>query len=121
MVVTRVLASDMADPDLRCQAYLRRAGWCDGRGPAHMRDLGDDTWVMAYPLIFHWTITRGLFADPVGYFDRWCYANAAGALAALAAFPMHPQDGYEPMGWHRHPASGRRRPDGDPAREFRER
>lgn len=122
MVVSELLAPDIADADPRCRAYLQRAGWRDGRsGSPHMRDLGDDTWVMAYPLLFHWTVTRGLFDDPVGYVDRWCYADAAGALEALAAFPMYPPADYEPTGWHRHPGSGRRRPGGEPALEFRKR
>jgi hypothetical protein len=52
-----------------------------------------------------------------GYFsDTWIYdveQADAGWRAALG------WDGEgEPDGWHRHPQSGRRRPDGDPAKEF---
>jgi hypothetical protein len=38
-------------------------------------------------------------------------------LAAVLA--AHEWDGTgEPVGWMRHPQTGRRRPDGDPAREY---
>lgn len=43
----------------------------------------------------------------------WQYQRATTALAAAEAW-----DGTgEPDGWYRHPATGRRRPDGDPERE----
>lgn len=48
------------------------------------------------------------------YSDVWQYQSVQAALAAHDAW-----DGVgEPTGWYRHPASGRRRPDGDPAKEF---
>lgn len=48
------------------------------------------------------------------YDDGWCYHNLASALTALDAW-----DGSgEPTGWHRHPPSGRRRENGDPAKEI---
>jgi len=44
----------------------------------------------------------------------WQYQSRDAALVALAAW-----DGEgEPEGWYRHPATGRRRPGGDPAQEF---
>lgn len=60
--------------------------------------------------------THAIIADlSSGYYgDRWCYHTYAQAKAALMAW-----DGEgEPTGWHRHPDSGRRRPDGDPTREY---
>lgn len=59
--------------------------------------------------------THAIIADLTGmyYGDRWCYSTYAQALAALAAW-----DGEgEPSGWMRHPTSGRRRENGDPAKE----
>lgn len=48
------------------------------------------------------------------YDDGWCYKDVSLATAALDRW-----DGTgEPEGWHRHPTSGRRRPDGDPSREY---
>jgi hypothetical protein len=53
-------------------------------------------------------------ADKIGYADRWCYATRELAQKALDEWTG--QD--EPSGWHRHPATGRRRENGDPAREY---
>jgi hypothetical protein len=65
-------------------------------------------------LIYTAAVCVGPLADDGGYDDRWCYHSAAAAHAALAAW-----DGTgEPQGWHRHPFSGRRRPDGDAAKEY---
>lgn len=48
------------------------------------------------------------------YDDRWCYHSKEAAVKALSEW-----DGTgEPMGWHRHPPTGRRRPDGDPLAEY---
>ncbi len=46
--------------------------------------------------------------------DGWVYASLETALAAARAWDGH----EEPSGWLRHPKSGRRRPGGDPAREY---
>ena len=49
-----------------------------------------------------------------GFGGRWCYSTHLGALNALMEW-----DGEgEPTGWHRDPSTGRRRPDGDPLREY---
>lgn len=48
------------------------------------------------------------------YDDRWCYHSHDAATAALEKW-----DGTgEPDGWHRHPLTGRRRPNGDPLQEY---
>lgn len=66
------------------------------------------------PLLFHWTMIVGEVGDRAAYYDRWCFATEQLAKAALLAW-----DGVgDPVGWHRHPSTGRRRPDGDPSREF---
>lgn len=86
--------------------------------PADIKPLEDGTYVMVRRLMFHWMMVRGGADDLVGYFDRWCYATEELARAALDAFPVQPSADYEPSGWHRHPRTMRRRPDGDPAREY---
>ncbi|EKS67896.1 MULTISPECIES: hypothetical protein [Caballeronia] len=54
------------------------------------------------PFLFTYAILADL--DEWGYGDRWCYHTYADARRALDAW-----DGeYEPAGWLRHPASGRR-------------
>ena len=100
--------------------YLDRTGLAEGGAtPDRIRDLRDGSYVMIRPLLFHWMLIRGDFEDLIGYWDRWCYADEAGARGALDAFPERPEPTYEPAGWHRHPPSGRR-PDGDPSREYRD-
>ena len=84
-----------------------------------LRDLEDGTYLMAKPLLFHWTLIRGVVGDMINeYFDRWCYYTEEQAKQALRDFPDDPPFGYEPEGWHRHPTSGRRRPNGDATREY---
>lgn len=64
--------------------------------------------------IYTTAILYGELGDAFGYRDRWCFHDLRTAVAAYAAW-----DGEgEPQGWHRHPDSGRRRPDGDAAREY---
>jgi hypothetical protein len=69
-------------------------------------------------------ITRMIFTYAIlsdlteyGHGDRWCYESYEGAMVALFAWEHRDGEG-EPNGWHRHPDSGRRRPDGDPTREY---
>lgn len=68
------------------------------------------------PLIFHYTMIFGIIGDTLGYEKRYCYKTIEGALQALEAW-----DGTgDPEGWHRAPDTARRRPDGDPTREYKE-
>lgn len=46
--------------------------------------------------------------------EGWYYRSVDAACAALGAWTDEP----EPSGWVRHLPSNRRRPDGDPAREY---
>ena len=57
----------------------------------------------------------GYVDESAFYEDRWCYPTAIAALHAAELW--NGPDGPEPEGWHRHPRTGRRRPDGDPTRE----
>lgn len=91
--------------------WSRWPGW----SPATLvRRLDDDRFVAVYPLLFTHRVIVGRLDDTWGYTDGWCYVHAADALTAATAW-----DGTgEPAGWHRHPDTGRRRPDGDPDREY---
>lgn len=54
-------------------------------------------------LLFHWTLHIGI--DWCGYQDRYCYESKDLAVAAMTAW-----DGKgDPLAWHRHPPTGRRR------------
>lgn len=50
-----------------------------------------------------------------GYGDRWCYSSYEKAKQALDNWGA---EDAEPQGWHRHPATGRRRPDGDETKQY---
>lgn len=84
----------------------------EANGYSHPKVMPSGMVAAIVPLLFTEAI---ILCDPrqtFGYEDRWCYAKGK-ALPALEAW-----DGTgEPTGWHRHPATDRRRPDGDPARE----
>lgn len=82
--------------------------------PAVKRSADGQRLVGLCEFIFTWAILAGL--DEFGYADRWCYETRESAEAALDKWAGN--IGTEPDGWHRHPDSGRRRPDGDPAREY---
>lgn len=97
------------------ETYLR--DWlpaADGGGLVRVKDLGDGRYAGIKPLLFHWTLIVGAIGDTWGYDDRWCYATEDLAQQALEAWGGR----GEPAGWHRHPNSGRRRPDGDRASEY---
>jgi len=66
--------------------------------------------------IVRFAFTHAIIADLTewGHGERWCYTSYCDAKRALDAW-----DGAgEPNGWFRHPDTARRRPDGDPSREY---
>lgn len=78
----------------------------------HSRTLPDGRLIGVHRLLFHWTLHVGIYVD--GYEDRYCYATQEGAVKAMSEW-----DGIgDPEGWHRHPMSGRRRPNGDATKEY---
>jgi hypothetical protein len=68
-----------------------------------------------YPTIFGVRIAIGDPTPPLMAFDEcFCYCDFTRAYEAISRW-----DGTgEPLGWHRHPPTGRRRPDGDPDKEY---
>lgn len=66
-------------------------------------------------MAFTWAILSDI--TEWGYGDRWCYSSEAGAFMALNDWQQAGGEG-EPNGWHRHPDTGRRRENGDPATEI---
>lgn len=86
----------------------------DRLGRFAVRDLPDGRVAYLTRMIFTWRLCVSDPDDFCGYDDGWCYKDFAVALEALKQW-----DGTgEPQGWHRHPGSGRRRPDGDSGREY---
>jgi hypothetical protein len=71
-------------------------------------------WKAILPLLFTHAIVYGTLGDMTGMDDRWCYESLGGAIEAFFNW-----DGTgEPEGWHRHPVTGRRRPEGNPDLEY---
>ena len=86
----------------------------DVNGYREIRAIGDGLYACLVPLLFTCAIVTGRIGDLSGYEDRWCFHSYAVAKAALDAWNGE----GEPQGWHRHPQTGRRRPDGDPEQEY---
>lgn len=59
------------------------------------------------PLMYTHAIIWGYTDTPNWFEDRWCYSDQGAALLEATRWDPNSQD--EPEGWHRHPASGRRR------------
>lgn len=84
---------------------------------AYARDLGDGRGVWVMPML---NGNGRLVVGPIeGQWldEAYCYDSVVLAVAGALAW-----DGVgEPEGWKRHIGSGRRRPNGDPSREYVER
>lgn len=82
----------------------------------YVKTFEDGRIVRAVQMMFtgRLTVARDAESDKFGYDDMWCYNTLGEAIAA-----GHNWDGTgEPVGWHRHPPTGRRRPNGDAAKEY---
>lgn len=73
-------------------------------------------YVEVMPLMFTAAIILTPKRFTEGYDDRWCYGSPQAAWTAALAWD--PAATFEPDGWHRHPSTGRRRPDGDWRKEY---
>jgi hypothetical protein len=80
------------------------------------RVLPGNTGVYVLDKLFTVAVAIGSIGSPV-YDDSWCYDGWPSALAAVAAWDVEGGQ-TEPEGWHRHPRTGRRRPDGDASQEY---
>jgi hypothetical protein len=83
-------------------------------GCIYERELGDGRELTVRPMIF----TTRLSIGPAGeeYLDDgWCYEDPQAAVEAAKTWDG---EGDPPVGWHRHVTSGRRRPGGDPTKEY---
>lgn len=76
-----------------------------------MRQLPDGRWLGVHRLMFHWTLHVDV--SEMGYEDRYCYDHLLVAIEAMNAW-----DGTgDPIGWKKHPSTGRTRIEADPAKE----
>ncbi len=82
------------------------------------RVLPDGRGLCLMPMI-HGGVRLGIGRGVVEFDDVWCYPkDQAGCLDAGWRAALGWNGEGEPEGWYRHPQSGRRRPGGDPAKEF---
>lgn len=84
------------------------------QGALYHRVIGDKE-IVVYPLIMG--TVRVVVGDPgeLSYNDAWCYSTAAAGLLAASVWDG---EGDPPTGWFRNIRTGRRRPEGDPEREY---
>lgn len=68
-----------------------------------IKTLADGRLIGLRRLMFHWTIHVDI--DETGYSDRYCFATRQ---LAQEAFDLWDGTG-DPINWHRHPHTGRRR------------
>jgi hypothetical protein len=87
---------------------LRLAARCMADGPSYFyfKQLPDGSLACICRFMFTYAILSGL--NDCGYEDRWCYHNEILAMRCLDQWIDHFDDQKEPIGWHRHPLSGRR-------------
>lgn len=81
------------------------------------RSAGPGEFACVMPLMFTGAIIKGTVGSELGYDNRWCYHSVDVAIAALDEWERRGFEG-EPLGWHRHPDSGRRRTNGNPSTEY---
>lgn len=81
-------------------------------GAIYYRALDDGWEITVWRMAFNW---RVCFGSGLGFEDAYCFADRGRALQAAMLW-----DGVGEIldGWHKQPTTGRRRPDGDPAREY---
>lgn len=113
------MADDVLDDERLVAMTLRYSSlderWSHENCAFIIRELGDGRFITVQPLIFTAFISIGGHPRH-GYTERWCYHSVVQAI--VHADRWDPLTDPEPEGWHRHPTSGRRRPEGDPAKEY---
>lgn len=92
--------------------YLRANGYWS------IVPIDDQYYACLCDFMYTCAILKGRWGDPYGYEDRWCYDSRESAQGALVNWFLNDDRDPEPTGWHRHPSSGRRRPDGDASKEY---
>lgn len=94
--------------------YLDTGG--GGEGFLFQRTLDDGRLVAVMPLLFG-RARLGIGPAGVQWFsDVWDFPTVGRAIAEATSW--NPEADPEPVGWHRHVATGRYRPDGDATREY---
>lgn len=109
------MTRDVSESELRSAERLGELAWRERKPRLFERWLDDGRVLQLLKWRAH-GVQLSIGRGDGFYTDTWiydCEQAEAGWRAALG------WDGQgEPDGWFRHPQSGRRRPDGDPSKEF---
>lgn len=104
VLLAEPLEKPVSDSEEDVSAYL--TGTC---GYLDVKVISPELWVAICPFIYTQAIIVGTVAEAsYGYSDRWCYHTYEQARLALESWEALDYVD-EPIGWHRHPDSGRRR------------
>jgi hypothetical protein len=89
------------------------ARFCRANGYTDYAEIGDGVYVFVCKMLFNWRAVVGTtsFCD-----DAYCYDTKEQVIASLNAWDVLVS--REPLGWKKHPQSGRYRPGGNPALEI---
>jgi len=80
--------------------------WPYGQQWGLVKAMDDARYVAVVPMLFTWRLIVGQLEHVLlGHDDGWCYRTPMAALVAADAWSGE----GEPVGWHRHPATDRRR------------
>lgn len=86
-------------------------------GYLYYRETSDGQFIAVARKMYTHSVLIGQITNADCFYDsHWCYTTREQAMAA--AENWDPPREVEPAGWFRHPMTGRRRPQGDPSREF---
>jgi hypothetical protein len=107
------MAIDLTSPEsLAFGDYMRANGYW------FIVPIDDENYACLCQFAYTCAILKGRWGDRTGYDDRWCFHDAQAATEALVNWFIVDIRDPEPSGWHRHTPSHRRRPDGDPTKEY---
>lgn len=96
------------------EAERAHAEWSEA---LYVRHLPDGRYISIYPLLGNnWQLTISAAGNFIEHYDTWTYDNLESVIDQAKTWSG--DNGTEPTGWIRHPHSGRRRPDGNPAKEY---
>ena len=97
------------------QAWRERITWNEERCSWTVKET-DTHLIEVTQFMYTFAIVTTVKANLGEYDDRWCYKSLPDAIKA--AVEWDPAVEPEPEGWHRHPLTGRRRPDGNKSKEY---
>jgi len=106
------------DPPATEEEFSEYVGWLEktyGDEFALAMHMSGNRCAFLHRMLFNWDLSVCQIGDQVGIDDSWSYENLEAAISGLLTWG---DDKPEPEGWTRNLKTGRRRPDGDPTKEY---